>query len=84
MHLVAGKRAAPRRLPALHPSQQHDPVPGDGDGRRGRVLAHVDEAIAGRSGVDAYFCGPREMVTQLCERLVATGILDERQVYERY
>ena len=54
------------------------------DGRRGRVLAHVDEAIAGRRGVDAYFCGPREMVTQLCERLAATDIADERQVYERY
>lgn len=54
------------------------------DGRRGRVLAHVDEAIAGCSGVDAYFCGQREIVAQLCERLAATGIPDEQQVYERY
>ena len=54
------------------------------NGRRGRVLAHVDEAIAGRSRLDAYFCGQREMVTLLCERLAAIGIADEQQVYERY
>lgn len=54
------------------------------DGKRGRVLAHIDEALVGRSSVDAYLCGQREMVTQLCERLAATGIADERQVYERY
>ena len=54
------------------------------NGRRGRVLSHLDEAIAGRSGVDAYICGRREMVAQLRERLAATGVADERQVYERY
>ena len=54
------------------------------DGRRGRVSAHIDEAIAGRSGIDAYFCGQREMVAELCESLAQAGITDERQVYERY
>jgi NAD(P)H-flavin reductase len=54
------------------------------DGRRGRVAAHLDEAMAGLSSPDAYFCGQREMVAQLRERLAATGIPDERQVYERY
>ena len=54
------------------------------DGRRGRVSAHIDEAIAGRSGIDAYFCGQREMVAELCESLAQAGISDERQVYERY
>ena len=52
--------------------------------RRGRVSAHVDEAIASRSGIDAYFCGQREMVAELCESLAQAGIDDERQVYERY
>ena len=54
------------------------------DGRRGHVSAHIDEAIAGRSGIDAYFCGQREMVAELCESLAQAGIPDERQVYERY
>ena len=56
----------------------------DWDGRRGRVLAHIDEAIAGSSGVDAYFCGPQEMVAQLREHLAKAGIPEERQVFERY
>lgn len=54
------------------------------DGRRGRVAAHIDEAMAGLPSPDAYFCGQREMVAQLRERLAAAGIADERQVYERY
>lgn len=54
------------------------------DGSRGRVAAHIDEAMAGLNSPDAYFCGQREMVAQLRERLAAAGIPDERQVYERY
>ena len=40
--------------------------------------------IVERRAVDAYFCGPREMVTQLREHLARAGVTDERQVYERY
>lgn len=54
------------------------------DSRRGPVAAHIDEAMAGLNSPDAYFCGQREMVAQLPERLTAAGIADERQVYERY
>lgn len=54
------------------------------DGRRGRVAAHIDETMAGLNCPDAYFCGQREMIAQLRERLAAAGIGDERQVYERY
>ena len=54
------------------------------DGRRGRVAAHIDEAMAGLNSPDAYFCGQREMVARFRERLAAAGIPDERQVYERY
>ena len=54
------------------------------DGRRGRVPAHIEEAMAGLNCPDAYFCGHREMVAQLRERLAAAGIPGERQVYERY
>ena len=53
-------------------------------GRRGRVAAHIDEAMAGLNSPDAYFCGHRETVAQLREVLTEAGIPDERQVYERY
>ena len=56
----------------------------DWDGLRGRVTAHVDRVIAGRDGVDAYFCGPPEMVSELRARVAAAGIPDERQGFERY
>ena len=56
----------------------------DWDGLRGRVTAHADRAIAGRDGLDAYFCGPPEMVAALRARLAAAGIPDERQGFERY
>ena len=53
-------------------------------GRRGRVSAHLEEALQGRGSRDAYFCGPREMVERLKIDLAAAGIPDERQSYERY
>lgn len=56
----------------------------DWDGLRGRVTAHVDRAIAGRDGLDAYFCGPPEMVSDLRARLATAGVPDERQGFERY
>ena len=56
----------------------------DWTGLRGRVTEHLDAALRGRADVDAYFCGPREMVTALRERLAAVGIADDRQSFERY
>lgn len=53
-------------------------------GLRGRPPDHLDAALAGRTDVDAYFCGQREMVAALRERLAQSGIPDGRQVYERY
>ena len=43
-------------------------------GRRGRVSAHLEEALQGRGSRDAYFCGPREMVERLKIDLAAAGI----------
>lgn len=54
------------------------------NGRRGRVTAHLADAVRGRPGVDAYFCGPPDMVAQLRRDLAAAGVPDERQVFERY
>jgi ferredoxin-NADP reductase len=56
----------------------------DWSGRRGRVLAHLEDALKGGEDLDAYFCGQRELVDQLKTDLTAAGIPDERQSYERY
>ena len=53
-------------------------------GRRGRVTDHIDAALAGRTDVDAYFCGQPEMVSTLREELTAIGIPEDRQSFERY
>ena len=53
-------------------------------GLRGRVTAHLAEALRGRTGLDAYFCGPPRMVADLRERLARAGIPDSRQCFERY
>ncbi|MDE0261664.1 MAG: FAD-dependent oxidoreductase [Bryobacterales bacterium] len=75
---LAARNAGFRFLPSVSGDD------GGWDGRRGRVAAHVDEAMAGLSSPDAYFCGQREMVAQLRKVLTEAGIPDERQVYERY
>ena len=77
-HTLANRHRGFRFMPTV---SGKDPAWG---GRQGRLSAYVDEAIVGRTSVDAYFCGPREMVAQLRERLAEAGISDERQVYERY
>lgn len=53
-------------------------------GNRGHVTDYVDEALGGRSDVDAYFCGPPQMVSEMRGKLSAAGIADERQSFERY
>ena len=52
-------------------------------GSRGRVTDHVEAVLRGRRDVDAYFCGQREMVSDLRAILESAGIPDERQCYER-
>lgn len=53
-------------------------------GTRGRVTDHIDAAVMGRSGVDAYFCGHPDMVSDMRAKLAAAGIPDARQSFERY
>jgi ferredoxin-NADP reductase len=53
-------------------------------GRTGRVQAHLEEAIAGRTDIDIYLCGLRPMVDDVRQILKAQGF-DRKQIrYEKY
>ncbi len=75
-------------LAERHPNFEFHPTVSGADadwrGRRGRVSAHLQEALNGRQDLDVYFCGQREMVERLKADLAAAGVPDERQSYERY
>jgi ferredoxin-NADP reductase len=53
-------------------------------GRTGRVQAHLDEALAGRTDVDVYICGLKEMVDDVRATLKAKGFDRKQIVYEKY
>jgi ferredoxin-NADP reductase len=58
-------------------------------GRTGRVMAHLDEALALRtpdelSTVDVYICGLREMVDDVRKELKARGFDRKQIIYEKY
>jgi ferredoxin-NADP reductase len=59
------------------------PEPG-WQGRAGRVQAHLDEALAGRTDVDVYICGLRAMVDDVRSILKARGFDRQRLIYEKY
>jgi ferredoxin-NADP reductase len=53
-------------------------------GRTGRVQSHLEEALGGRTDLDVYLCGLKEMVDDMRRQLKARGF-DRRQiVYEKY
>lgn len=53
-------------------------------GRRGRVQAHLDEAIGGRRDIDVYLCGLQPMVDDMRRILKDMGF-DRKQIrYEKY
>lgn len=53
-------------------------------GRTGRVQAHLDEALAGRTDLDVYICGLKEMVEEVRALLKQRGF-DRRQILvEKY
>lgn len=58
-------------------------------GRKGRVQAHLDEALAIRTcddlaNTDIYICGLREMVDDVREELERRGFSGKQIIYERY
>jgi CDP-4-dehydro-6-deoxyglucose reductase len=57
---------------------------GQWTGRTGRVQAHVEEALAGRTDVDVFICGLKEMVDDVRAQLKQKGF-DRKQInYEKY
>jgi NAD(P)H-flavin reductase len=58
---------------------------GDWTGRRGRVLLHLAEALAGRADrTDVYVCGPPEMVADVREGLLEAGLDEGALFHEKY
>ncbi len=58
-------------------------------GRTGRVLAHLDEALAVETPeeldtIDVYICGLREMVDDVRKELKARGLDRKQIIYEKY
>lgn len=63
--------------------------PEEWQGRTGRVMAHLDEALALRtpdeaSTVDVYICGLREMVDDVRKELKGHGFDRKQIIYEKY
>lgn len=56
----------------------------DWRGRTGRVQEHLDEALGGRTGVDVYICGLKEMVDSIRDTLKAKGFDRKQIIYEKY
>ena len=53
-------------------------------GRTGRVQSHLDEALAGRTDVDVYICGLKEMVDEVRALLKQRGFDRKQIIYEKY
>jgi NAD(P)H-flavin reductase len=75
-------------LERRHPNFEFWPTitrPDEGwSGRRGRVQAHLGEALETNRDVDVYICGMREMVDEVRALLKGFG-LDRRQIiFEKY
>ncbi len=59
------------------------PAPG-WPGLTGRVQAHLDLVLAGRTDLDVYICGLRAMVDEVRSLLAARGFEKRRIVFEKY
>ena len=56
----------------------------DWTGRTGRVQQHLDEALDGRTDLDVYLCGLKEMVDDIRGLLKQRGFDRKHVVYEKY
>ena len=53
-------------------------------GRTGRVQVHLEETLAGRTDVDIYLCGMKNMVDDVRQCLKARGYDRKQILYEKY
>ena len=53
-------------------------------GKTGRVLEHLDEALADRRDIDVYICGLKEMVDHVRAQLKQKGFDRKQIIYEKY
>jgi CDP-4-dehydro-6-deoxyglucose reductase len=53
-------------------------------GLTGRVQAHLDKVLAGRTGIDVYVCGLRAMVDEIRSMLTTRGLEKSRILFEKY
>lgn len=58
--------------------------PAGWQGRVGRVQAHLDEALEGRSDIDVYLCGMRDMVDGIRRLLKERGFERRQIIAEKY
>lgn len=53
-------------------------------GRTGRVQSHLDEVLEGRTDLDMYLCGLKEMVDDVRRLLKQKGFDRKQIIYEKY
>lgn len=53
-------------------------------GRTGRVQAHLNEAVAGRTAIDVYVCGLKAMVDDVRSLLASKGFEKQQIIFEKY
>ncbi len=56
----------------------------DWTGRRGRVQAHIREAVGERRDLDIYLCGMQDMVNEVRSMLKEMGFDRKQILYEKY
>lgn len=75
---LAASRRGFRYLPTLTRPEE------GWQGRTGRVQAHLDEALAGRTDLDVYVCGLKAMVDEVRAILKSKGFERRQIIVEKY
>jgi CDP-4-dehydro-6-deoxyglucose reductase len=73
-----------QRLPGFRYLPTLTRPPAHWQGRTGRVQAHLDEALQGRTDLDVYICGLREMVEDVRRLLKERGFGRRQIIAEKY
>lgn len=73
-----------RRRPGFRYMPTLTRPPAGWQGRTGRVQAHLDEALEGRTDLDVYICGLREMVDDIRRLLKERGFERRQIIAEKY